>query len=66
MTGPVLVVEAPDVTIKDLRVEVTGAPRSGEAWAAVKSSGPRTKLSQEEVAGGVQLFCFFRGRAAGA
>lgn len=52
-TGPVLVVEAPDVTIKDLRVEVTGAPRSGEAWAAVKSSGPRTKLSQVEVAGAV-------------
>lgn len=51
--GPVLVVDAPDVTIKNLRVEVTGAPCLGESWAAVKSSRPRTKLSSVEVAGAV-------------
>lgn len=51
--GPVLVVSAPNVTIKNLRVEVTGSPTSEEARIAIKTIDPHTKLENIEVRGNV-------------
>lgn len=51
--GPVLVIDAPGVTVKDLRVEVTGPHRHGAAGAAIQSTRPGTKLSGVEAAGTV-------------
>lgn len=47
--GPVLVVSAPNVTIRNLRVEVTGNPEGREAFTAIKTSDPNTKLENIEV-----------------
>lgn len=51
--GPVLVVSAPNVTIRNLRVEVTGNPEGREAFTAIKTSDPNTKLENIEVYGNV-------------
>lgn len=51
--GPVLVVSAPNVTIRNLRVEVTGIPAGGEAGTAIKTDNPDTRLVDIEVNGNV-------------
>lgn len=52
-SGPVLVVSAPNVTIKNLRVEVAGTPGSEEKRIAIRTSDPNTKLENIEVNGNI-------------
>lgn len=51
--GPVLVVSAPNVTVKNLRVEVTGSPADSEGRIAIKTGDPYTRLENVEVHGDV-------------
>lgn len=51
--GPVLVITAPNVTVKNLRIEVTGNPADEQQRIAVKTSDPNTKLENVEVCGNV-------------
>lgn len=55
-SGPVLQIKASGVTVKNLRVEVTGNPASGEASIAIKTADPATKLENIEVSGNVVGF----------
>ncbi|MCI8864079.1 MAG: hypothetical protein HFG60_02160 [Lachnospiraceae bacterium] len=54
--GPVLIVEAEPVTIKDLRVEVTGPGADEESRIAIKAAHPHTALSHVEVNGNLSGF----------
>jgi hypothetical protein len=51
--GPVLTVAAPNVTVKNLRIEVTGSPTDENARIAMKTNDPYTKLENIEVHGNV-------------
>ena len=51
--GPVLSVAAPNVTVKNLRIEVTGSPTDENARIAMKTNDPYTKLENIEVHGNV-------------
>lgn len=51
--GPVLTVAAPNVTLKNLRIEVTGSPTDENARIAMKTNDPNTKLENVEVRGNV-------------
>lgn len=51
--GPVLVIEAPGVTVRNLRVEVTGPLCAGAAGAAIQANRPGTRLEDVEAAGAV-------------
>lgn len=51
--GPVLIVSVPNVTVKNLRVEVTGSPADEDACIAIKTSDPYIKLENIEVRGNV-------------
>lgn len=51
--GPVLTVSAPNVTVKNLRIEVTGSPTDENARIAMKTNDPYTKLENIEVHGNV-------------
>ena len=51
--GPVLTVAAPNVTVKNLRIEVTGSPTDEKARIAMKANDPYTKLENIEVHGNV-------------
>lgn len=50
--GPVLLIESPGVTVKDLRVEVVGP--SGGAGTAIRTRDPGTVLEGVEVCGNVE------------
>lgn len=52
-SGPVLIVSAPNVTVKNLRIEVTGTPADSEGRIAIKTSDPYTRLENIEVHGDV-------------
>ena len=52
-SGPVLIVSAPNVTLKNLRVEVTGDYKDQESGIAIKSDAVGTKLENIEVHGRV-------------
>lgn len=52
-TGPVLIVSASGVTIRNLRVEVTGRAARDESGIAIKTSDPTTRLEDVEVRGRV-------------
>lgn len=52
-SGPVLRIESPGVTVKNLRVEVTGENAAPEARVAIRTSVPDTVLSAVEVSGDV-------------
>lgn len=54
--GPVLIITAPNVTIKNLRVEVTGGQTDETAETAIKTEDPQTKLDNVEVRGNVVGF----------
>lgn len=51
--GPVLLISVPNVTVKNLRIEVTGSPTDENARIAIKTSDPYTKLENIEVRGNV-------------
>lgn len=51
--GPVLIVAAPNVMLKNLRIEVTGSPTDENARIAMKTNDPNTKLENVEVHGNV-------------
>lgn len=51
--GPVLTIAAPDVSVKNLRIEVTGSPTDENGRIAVKTNDPYTKLENVEVHGNV-------------
>lgn len=51
--GPVLTVSAPNVTVKNLRIEVTGISVGTEASSAIKVYSPDTRLENIEVNGNV-------------
>ena len=55
-TGPVLIVEAEPVTIKNLRIEVTGRPENEETAIAVRTRYAHTVLSGVEVSGRLEGF----------
>ena len=52
-SGPVLIVSAPNVTVKNLRIEVTGTPADSEGRIAIKTSDRYTRLENIEVHGDV-------------
>ncbi len=54
-SGPVLTIASPGVTVKNLRVEVTGSG-SGKAGVAIQTSDPHAGLDQVEVNGSVTGF----------
>ena len=54
--GPVLLVSAPDVVIKNLRVEMVGNSQEKEAHTAVRTDAPDTRLENVEVNGDVVGF----------
>lgn len=49
--GPVLLIDSPGVTVKNLRVEVTGAANTPDARVAIQTGHPDTVLSCVEVSG---------------
>jgi stress response protein SCP2 len=51
--GPVLTIAAPNVTVKNLRIEVTGSQTDENARIAIKTNDPYTKLENVEVNGNV-------------
>ncbi len=51
--GPVLVINAPGVTVKNLRVEIIGTLADGPAGTAIQTDDPHTRLQQVEVHGAV-------------
>ncbi len=52
--GSVLTVSVPNVTIKNLRVEVTGSPADAESSIAIQTSDPHTVFENIEVNGYVR------------
>lgn len=52
-SGPVLTIVSSNVTVKNLRVEVTGDPADENARIAIKTNDPYTKLENIEVHGNV-------------
>lgn len=51
--GPVLIIQSPNVTVKNLRVEVAGNPAEVNTQEAVRTSDPGTVLENIEVCGKV-------------
>lgn len=54
--GPVVIVEAPDVTLKNIRVEVTQKSDIRDENVAIKTNYPNTKLENIEVCGQLEGF----------
>lgn len=52
-SGPVLIIDAPNVIIMNLRVEVTGNAESGDALTAITTNHTDTKLLNVDVNGAV-------------
>ena len=55
-SGPVLIIDSPNVVIKNLRVEVTGSADNGDALIAIATNQQDTKLIAVDVNGTVSGF----------
>lgn len=54
--GPVLIINSPGVTIKNLRVEYTGPRSENDSPIVIKTSAPDTGLTEVEVNGDIKGF----------